>query len=346
MKLCKFIIKRNINHQNLCKVVGICIESSRICILYAYYQVNLSTFLNKISESEENLKNSNEIIYFQDFINIKKDFKIKQKLLLCQKIAKGLKYLHDYKIPHLHLSSKNILLDKKLNPKITDYGFSNLKEMASIFISYKNKNSYSSPEILQLNKGVGTYYLKSVEKSLLINYNLFDKNDNNINLKDMIILTSLQESQVGKISINSENKKDTKDVKEDNYEINSKDSFISCKEIYENVNKNHKSNKKTGNKLKILLEIEEELYSILFSADIYSLGVIFWEIFNEKTPFNTSLKEVYKYVVEDKLRPMIDINMTPELVGELIKKCWMSEYSDRITINEVLEEISKIISKY
>lgn len=55
---------------------------------------------------------------------------------------------------------------------------------------------------------------------------------------------------------------------------------------------------------------------------------------------------MYKYVVEDKLRPMIDINMTPELVGELIKKCWMSEYSDRITINEVLEEISKIISKY
>lgn len=314
--------------------------------MYAYYPVNLNTFLHKISESNENIKNTNEIIYFQDLINIKKDFSTKQKLILCQKISKGLKYLHDNKIAHLHLSSKNILLDRKLNPKISDYGFNNLKEMASIFLNYKNKNSYSSPEILQLNKSIGSYYSKSVEKSLLMNYNYYDKSDNNISLKEMILLTSLQESQVGKTSITSETKKDGHNFKEEVAEVNSKDSFISCKEIYDNVNKNIKSNKKTGNKLKILLEIEEELYSILFSADIYSLGIIFWEIFNEKVPFNTSLKEVYKYVVEDKLRPMIDINKTPESVGELIKKCWITEYTERITINEVLEELSKIISSY
>lgn len=61
----------------------------------------------------------------------------------------GINYLHSKNIVHGHLSSKNIFINDNLEPLICDYGFLNIKKIANVFLKYKNKNSYSSPEILK-----------------------------------------------------------------------------------------------------------------------------------------------------------------------------------------------------
>lgn len=58
-------------------------------------------------------------------------------------------YFHANNIVHSHLSSKNILITNNMEPMIIDYGFLNLKKIANVFLKYKNKNAYSSPEILK-----------------------------------------------------------------------------------------------------------------------------------------------------------------------------------------------------
>ena len=64
-------------------------------------------------------------------------------------------YLHDHMIYHYHLSSRNIYLNEEYTPLIADYGFHYLKDISSVFIKYKNKNSYSSPELLKEKKIIG-----------------------------------------------------------------------------------------------------------------------------------------------------------------------------------------------
>jgi len=51
------------------------------------------------------------------------------KLRLCLQIARGLAYLHDRAPPIIHrdLSSANVLLDRSLNAKISDFGLSRVK---------------------------------------------------------------------------------------------------------------------------------------------------------------------------------------------------------------------------
>lgn len=59
-------------------------------------------------------------------------------------------------------------MNDELNPKIADYGLNNLKDISSVFFKYKNKNSYSSPEILRENKSIGNN---------INNHELFFKSD-------------------------------------------------------------------------------------------------------------------------------------------------------------------------
>lgn len=67
---------------------------------------------------------------------LKLDWPTRQRI--CLGIAKGLAYLHGgskIKIVHRDIKSTNILLDKDLNPKISDFGLAKLDEEEQTHIS-------------------------------------------------------------------------------------------------------------------------------------------------------------------------------------------------------------------
>jgi serine/threonine protein kinase len=64
------------------------------------------------------------------------DWKTRQKI--CVGIAKGLAFLHEesrLKIVHRDIKVTNVLLDKDLNPKISDFGLAKLDEREKTYIS-------------------------------------------------------------------------------------------------------------------------------------------------------------------------------------------------------------------
>lgn len=61
-----------------------------------------------------------------------------RRMKICLDIAKGLAYLHEesrLKIVHRDIKATNILLDKDLNAKISDFGLAKLDEQENTHIS-------------------------------------------------------------------------------------------------------------------------------------------------------------------------------------------------------------------
>ena len=167
---------------------------------------------------------------------------LKTRLNIAKGIARGLLFLHQHKVFHFHLSSKNIYLSDDLNPLIADFGFHYLKDISSVFIKYKNKNSYTSPELLKENRAIG----------------------------------------------------------------------------------NSSSN------------LENFIYS-----DVYSFGILLWELTTGLVPFNVSLTNVYNYVVTNGLRPEITSDINYE-IASLIRNCWDDTPSKRPCFRRVLEVLENL----
>lgn len=212
----------HLNHPNISNIKG-------------YYISND----NKVMIISKEFKNGS----LYDYIHIKKNsLSNEEKMKIFKGIINGIEYLHNNNIVHCHLNTRNIILDDDLNPKIVDFGFKNLYELANLFNKYINKNGYSAPEILATS---GKFY-----------------------------------------------------------------------KIPENVNDNMKK------------------------IDIYSFGMILWEIITNTVPFDVKLTEIKKYVLEEKVRPEVPTNIHKSL-SSLIRSCWDSELEKRPNDKDIIEYLKE-----
>ncbi|KAL3733931.1 hypothetical protein ACJRO7_023307 [Eucalyptus globulus] len=116
-----------LQHPHLVKLYGCCIEGNQLLLVYEYMENN--SLARALFGPEE----------FQ----LKLDWGTRHKI--CVGIARGLAYLHEesrLKIVHRDIKATNILLDKDLNPKISDFGLAKLDEEDNTHISTKIAGTY------------------------------------------------------------------------------------------------------------------------------------------------------------------------------------------------------------
>ncbi|CAN0854316.1 G-type lectin S-receptor-like serine/threonine-protein kinase RKS1 [Linum grandiflorum] len=123
-----------LQHRNLVKLYGCCIEDDELMLVYEYLPYNsLDSILfgNSITTREIHLVSCYLVAHFisvllvderhRSFLDWKKRFNI------VVGVARGILYLHQdsrFRIIHGDLKPSNILLDAELNPKISDFGMS------------------------------------------------------------------------------------------------------------------------------------------------------------------------------------------------------------------------------
>ncbi|KAK9996567.1 hypothetical protein SO802_021253 [Lithocarpus litseifolius] len=122
-----------LQHPNLVRLYGCCIEGNQLLLIYEYMENNsLARALFGREEHQLHL-----------------DWPTRRKI--CLGIARGLAYLHEesrLKIVHRDIKATNVLLDKDLNAKISDFGLAKLDEGEQTHISTRIAGTigYMAPE--------------------------------------------------------------------------------------------------------------------------------------------------------------------------------------------------------
>ncbi|XP_059665022.1 probable LRR receptor-like serine/threonine-protein kinase At1g53440 isoform X2 [Cornus florida] len=122
-----------LQHPNLVRLYGCCIEGNQLLLIYEYLENN--NLARALFGSEEHQLNLN--------------WPARKKI--CLGIARGLAYLHEesrLKIVHRDIKATNVLLDKDLNAKISDFGLAKLDEEENTHISTRIAGTigYMAPE--------------------------------------------------------------------------------------------------------------------------------------------------------------------------------------------------------
>ncbi|KAI8008184.1 putative leucine-rich repeat receptor-like serine/threonine-protein kinase [Camellia lanceoleosa] len=122
-----------LQHPNLVKLYGCCIEGNQLLLVYEYMENN--SLAHALFGPEEH--------------RLTLDWPTRNRI--CIGIAKGLAYLHEesrLKIVHRDIKATNVLLDKNLNPKISDFGVAKLDEEENTHISTRIVGTfgYMAPE--------------------------------------------------------------------------------------------------------------------------------------------------------------------------------------------------------
>ncbi|XP_058100938.1 probable LRR receptor-like serine/threonine-protein kinase At1g53430 isoform X2 [Magnolia sinica] len=122
-----------LQHPNLVKLFGCCIEGNQLLLIYEYMENNSLA----------------RALFGPEDQRLKLDWRTRRKIGLG--IARGLAYLHEesrLKIVHRDIKATNILLDKDLNAKISDFGLAKLDEEENTHISTRIAGTigYMAPE--------------------------------------------------------------------------------------------------------------------------------------------------------------------------------------------------------
>ncbi|KAB2064184.1 hypothetical protein ERO13_A09G003300v2 [Gossypium hirsutum] len=123
-----------LQHPNLVKLYGCCVEGNQLLLVYEYMENNCL---------------SRALFGKNATCKLKLNWPTRQKI--CLGIARGLAYLHEesrIKIVHRDIKTSNVLLDKDLNAKISDFGLAKLNEDDKTHISTRIAGTigYMAPE--------------------------------------------------------------------------------------------------------------------------------------------------------------------------------------------------------
>ncbi|XP_021293940.1 probable LRR receptor-like serine/threonine-protein kinase RFK1 isoform X2 [Herrania umbratica] len=122
-----------LQHPNLVKLYGCCIEGNQLLLVYEYMENN----------------SLSRALFGPEYSRINLEWPTRHKI--CVGIARGLAFLHEesrLKIVHRDIKATNVLLDRDLNPKISDFGLAKLHEEEKTHISTRIAGTigYIAPE--------------------------------------------------------------------------------------------------------------------------------------------------------------------------------------------------------
>ncbi|CAG7894830.1 unnamed protein product, partial [Brassica rapa] len=120
-----------LNHPNLVKLYGCCVEKNELLLVYEY------------------MENNSLALALSGKSSLKLDWATRQKI--CVGIARGIDFLHQgsmIRMVHRDIKTTNVLLDTDLNAKISDFGLARLHEAEHTHISTKIAGTigYMAPE--------------------------------------------------------------------------------------------------------------------------------------------------------------------------------------------------------
>ncbi|KAF7065246.1 hypothetical protein CFC21_071373 [Triticum aestivum] len=121
-----------LQHPNLVRLYGCCTEGNQLLLVYEYMENNCLA----------------RALFVEEY-RLALDWPTRRKI--CLGIARGLAYLHEesaIRIVHRDIKASNILLDKDLDAKISDFGLAKLNEDGHTHISTKVAGTigYMAPE--------------------------------------------------------------------------------------------------------------------------------------------------------------------------------------------------------
>ncbi|KAG6389926.1 hypothetical protein SASPL_151401 [Salvia splendens] len=135
------------SHVNIVTLLGFCFEGSKRALIYDFMpNGSLEKFIGKNDSSSQ-----------ESGLGWSKLFEI------ALGIARGLEYLHqgcNTRILHLDIKPQNILLDKDMNPRISDFGLAKLCPNRSSIVSMMGTRGtvgYIAPEVFSRNFGEVSY---------------------------------------------------------------------------------------------------------------------------------------------------------------------------------------------